>query len=150
MRSVAITPFSGRARKRNTVLRFSRTLALCCAVIVSILVRHPAPVLADSHIPSLDLTPIAIFSSSGNITNVPGVPGVDGTVLLNGSFHVPLVHNVTFSYDHITNGLIYGTIGRVAIGGKFVATPLIFRDYIDTFRIDGAVAHGLNAELATS
>jgi hypothetical protein len=131
------------------VRKLVRALALCLAASSAACLTWLTPALADSHIPSIDIEPNAIFSTSGNITNAPGVPGVDGIVLLNGSVHVPILRGLTFSYDHVTNGLIYGTIGRVAIGGKFVATPLIFRDYFDTFRLDGTLTKGVNLELGS-
>lgn len=129
---------------------FFRAFALYSVASAIVSCSTALPALADSHIPSLDIDPIAIFSTSENITNAPGVPGVNGTLLLNGSIHVPLVKKLTFSYDHITNGIFYGSIGRVAIANKFVASPLDFRDYLDTFRLDGAIARGVNAELGST
>ena len=127
-----------------------RKFALYVAAMAIVWCASALPALADSHMPSLDIVPIAIYSTSDKITDTPGVPGVSGTTLLNGSIHVPILKQLTFSYDHISNGLIYGSIGRVAIANKFVASPLDFRDYFDTFRLDGAIARGLNAELGST
>ncbi len=127
-----------------------RAFALCSVALGVAMYATALPALADSHMPSLDIEPTAIYSTSDKITDTPGVPGVSGTTLLNGSIHVPILKKLIFSYDHITNGLIYGSIGRVAIANKFVASPLDFRDYFDTFRLDGAIVRGVNAELGST
>ncbi len=126
-----------------------RAFALGSIVVALSIVSASRAAMAGSHIPSIDIEPTLIYETSGDVTNPPGVPAVDGIALLNGSIHIPIVKNVSVSYDHVTNGIIYGTLPRVAIGGKYVATPLIFRDYFDTFRLDGGFAHGANVELGS-
>ncbi len=105
-------------------MQFMRYLTVCFAVLTATLFQPRLAALAESHMPSLDLTPTLIYSTSGNITQTPGV--VDGGPLLNFSAHVPIVHGVVFSYDHTTNGIFYGTIGRIAAGGSTSRTCSIF------------------------
>jgi len=131
-------------------MQFMRYLTVCFAVLTATLFQPRLAALAESHMPSLDLTPTLIYSTSGNITQTPGVPLVDGGPLLNFSAHVPIVHGVVFSYDHTTNGIFYGTIGRIAAGGQYVKNVLDFRDYFDIFRVDATLGKGLSAELGSS
>lgn len=132
------------------MLRSLRAFALCSAVIGASFLHGSNVALADSHEPSLDIAPILIYATSANIKNVPGVPAVDGNLNLNFSAHVPLFKRATLSYDHVTNGLVYNTLPRVAIGNQYVNPGVEFRDLIDVFRIDASIARGINAEIGTS
>jgi hypothetical protein len=61
-------------------------LAFCSAVIGASVFDAPGAALADSHIPSIDISPMSIISTSANITTAPGVQPVDGNLLLTGSY----------------------------------------------------------------
>ncbi|GAC1613435.1 MAG: hypothetical protein NVS4B5_00460 [Vulcanimicrobiaceae bacterium] len=128
-------------------LRFGFSCLLVGAIFA---LGRPVAVRAESHIPSFDITPIVIYGTSENITQTPGVPLVDGNVNLNFSAHVPIVRHVVLSYDHFTNGLIFGTIPRIASGGSFVRNVLDFRDFVDAFRLDAAIGKGFNVEVGSA
>ena len=119
------------------------------AAVGAVAMCHPMTAFAESHTPSLDITPIYIISTSGDVTPAPGVPFVDG-LKLNFSAHVPLVKGVTFSYDHVTNGNVANTLPRIAVGGLYVKNVADFRDVVDGYRIDAAFGKGLSAELGTA
>ncbi|GAC1535154.1 MAG: hypothetical protein NVS2B17_05130 [Candidatus Velthaea sp.] len=131
------------------MLKFFRALTLGLTFIAASFVQS-SPALAGSHEPTLDIQPTLIYATSSNIKSFPGVPGADGNLVLNFSAHLPLAKAVTLSFDHYTNGLIYGSLPRVAIGNQYVSPVLDFRDLIDTFRIDAPIARGINAEIGTS
>lgn len=119
------------------------------AAMGAVAMSHPASASAESHLPSLDIMPIVILLTSDNVTPAPGVPFVDG-LKLNFSAHVPLAKGVTFSYDHLQNGLIANTLPRIAVGGMYVRSVVDFRDLVDGYRIDAVIGKGLSAEIGTA
>lgn len=131
-------------------MKLFRVIGFYCAAIGMAFFGPSTAALADSHLPSLDISPTVIYSTSDDVVKTPGVPLVDGAPLLNLSAHVPVIKGVVFSYDHRTNGLIYGTLGRIAAGGQYVKNVLDFRDYLDVFRLDASIGKGLSAGIGTS
>ncbi len=131
-------------------MKFGKALTLWLAVIAVVALQQRGIAQAESHLPSVDISPTVIYATSGSITKTPGVPLVDGTTMLNFSVHVPVTPKVSFSYDHFTNGLIYGSLPSAVIGGNFIKSPGDFRDLIDAYRLDASLGHGLSTEIGSS
>lgn len=123
---------------------------IAAATVVAFVFSGVVPASASTHLPTISIQPTLIYATSDNIHPAPYVAPVNGNLVLNGSITFPIIAGATISYDHYTNGLIYGTIPRIISGGKYVNSPLEFRDLVDTFRLDAPLFKGVGAELGTA
>lgn len=121
------------------------------ATMVAFFANAVVPARASGHLPSISIDPTLIYATSDNITPQPGVTPVNGDLVLNGSITIPVYAGVSVSYDHYTNGLIHNSLARLADGnGGYIKSPLEFRDYVDTIRLDAPIVKGVAAEIGTA
>jgi hypothetical protein len=145
-------PLEKREQGLHMFDRIRTPAALCVVALCASLVDRPLPALADSHIPSIDVIPMLVIDTSGFLASPPGNPllPAGGELDLNGTVTVPLFDGITFAYDHVTNGLIRNTLPRVATPGVGLTSPgLTYRDYIENFRLDASVLHGVGVEVGS-
>lgn len=130
--------------------RLEQRAALSAAIFCMSIFGTSTPAKAASHLPSINITPLAVFETSENVHPAPFVGPLNGDVTVNGSITFPLFNATSVSYDHYTNGLFENTLPRVILGGSFVNTPLEYRDVLDTVRLDASPLKGVGAELGTT
>ena len=109
-------------RMRFTWLRSAGILSAIAFGVVS----SAQAVLADDHLPIIDIVPIATWAGAANAQGTPTNPLVSGTTWLTGTATLPLVKHLTFSFDRLQ--------------GDLIGNPLVpggtFNDIIDDYRLD--------------
>lgn len=88
--------------------------------------------LADDHLPIIDLTPTLGYGLAG--ASGGPVP-LNGKLTFDGTATLPIIKNLTFSYDKFGNGAWDSPQSSVAIAGQTVY-PGGSRDMLQNFRAD--------------
>jgi hypothetical protein len=123
------------------VRRFIANLCGSAAAVVGILSASAgasADIMAPSYIPTIDIYPMATFSTGEDEFGAPGgKPFVNGDIQFNGVFSEPLLKHLAFQYEYDRGSGIDNTIGNIGTNAT-TGEPIIggsSNDIINEFRI---------------
>lgn len=132
---------------------FNRARLTACAVTAFLALAVPQIARADDvlqgHLPIIDFRPVATWANAGGMGsgNAGGTPPPNGGIELTGTATVPLFKGLSFSYDRVAGGLLWGSFGSVAFPGAGIISVGSYKDVVQNYRLDYVVNPSFTVEL---
>jgi len=124
---------------RNSGRRLLGSRVSAAALAAACALGSSRSAVADGHLPVIDIVPVASWTTTSDGIDINGGPRnpspTNGYVQINGTATIPIVKNVSASYDRISDSVFDAALSSVSIGGHTIY-PGSTRDVLQTFRGD--------------
>jgi hypothetical protein len=136
--------------KGLTHFRTTFDTLVCSGFLGALLIGSTQPVCADDHLPILEITPTLGWSLTSNGGNPPitssNPAAEDGLFTFNGTATLPIIKNLSVSYDRIGNGSFDSLLSSfyvpgVPLGKNNPVYPGGNIDLLQNYRADYRLGH---------